>query len=156
MQGHRDREKHMMVHNASTARPASFHLLLSIAAMRDFQLWYFDVTKPYVERIPELTRSVYVRPPRELDRPDTHLRLLRKALYGLSDSGDYSQYSLDKVLREDVDMKPSTGDPALYYDESAASSWLDGIVVTQVDDVLRTGLPPFHQRSMRLELRVRF
>lgn len=150
VQGHGDREKHMMVHNSSTTRPASVHLLVSVAAMLKFRLRSFGVTKAYLQITTNMVRSVYVRPPRERANPETHLMLLRKAFYGLSDLGDYWNYSIDRVLREDVGLEPSKRDPALYCDGPNATSSLNGTVVTQVDDVLSTGSPT-HRRSLCFE-----
>lgn len=44
-QGHPDRDKHIMLHNSSTARPASVRLVVSIAATRGYSLWSFDFTQ---------------------------------------------------------------------------------------------------------------
>lgn len=62
-----------------------------------------------------LTRAVYVRPPREIANPDPHLLRLRKALYGMSDSGKYWHQTLARVLKKDRDLHVATGDPTLYY-----------------------------------------
>lgn len=98
VQGHRDKEKHMLIYNSYTARPASVRLLVSISSMRRYGLWSFDVAQAYLQSAAMLTRGVYFYPPRELTYPDIHLFLLRKAVYGLSDSGDYWHDTLPKLL----------------------------------------------------------
>lgn len=39
MQGHRDRDKHILVQNSSKARPESVRILVSVAAMRRYAPW---------------------------------------------------------------------------------------------------------------------
>lgn len=151
VQGHRDREKHRLVQNSSTARPASVHLLVTIFAMRGYVLRSFDVTKVYLQSNTYLSRAVYVRPPRELTDPDVHLLLLKKELYELSDSGDYWHHSVDKVLRYDVKLEPSTEDPALYYVAHHHASRSSGMVVTKFYVVRGAVTVAFNNRTLSLQ-----
>lgn len=81
---------------------------------------------------------VYIRLQRELANPDRHILLFQKALYGLSDVGDYCHGNLERVLQEDIRFEPFTGDPAMYNAPLRNRTGVAGMVVTQVDDILGT------------------
>lgn len=151
VQRHTDRDKHTLVHNSSTARLASKRLFVSITAMRRYAIWSFHVTKAYLQSAVDLARTLYVLPPRELAGPNTPLLRLWKILYGLSGSGDYCYDTLAKALQSDIGLEPSTEYPAMYYGTVRGSGPMNGIVVTQVGDVLRIGSALFHARTLRLE-----
>lgn len=150
VQGNEDKEKHVMVHNSSTARPASVRLLISVASMRGYTLWSLHVTKADIESATDLARVVNVGPTRELGNTDTHFLLIRKELYGLLDSSDYEHNSLDQFLRKDFQLESSMGYPALYYDTPHPISCLEGLVFTQANDIFVTGSPNFYERSLGL------
>lgn len=78
VQCHRANDKHLLVHNASTARRASVRLLVSLAAMKKYALWIFDGTHAYLQSAAVLTRQVYVHPPEEIEKPRTHLLRFKK------------------------------------------------------------------------------
>lgn len=54
------------------------------------------------------------------------------------------------VLTKEVVLRAATGDPALYYSGKEAVSPVDGLIVTQVDDVLGAGSAEFPQRTLQL------
>lgn len=98
-----------------------------------------------------LTRTLYVRAPRQLDNPYTHLLRLRRALYGFSDSGDYWDETLARELGNHTNRGVSMGDPALYFGNASGASNIDSIIVTKVLDVLNAGSPAFQKRTLHLE-----
>lgn len=98
----------------------------------------------------DLARPVLNRPQSDLRNRDTHLLLLLNALESLTESGDYCHNRMDLVVRNDLNLEPSTGDPALYYDTSNDISFLEGLCVTQVDDILGTCSTEFYNRSLGL------
>lgn len=107
--------KRFLIHNSSMARPASVQLLVTIAVMLRYALWSFDAMQAYLQSAVMLTRVVYVRSPLDISNPDTHLLRLKKALYCLSDSGDYWHDTLSRVLKKRCGIRVATGDPALYF-----------------------------------------
>lgn len=89
VQGHTDREKFNVVHNSTTLHQRSMRIILSIAAMHQFQVWSHDITQAYPQSDSPLLRGVYILPPSELNMPEHTALKLVKPLYGLADSGDY-------------------------------------------------------------------
>ena len=89
VQGYKDREKDFLVHNSNTSKQVSTEIIASLAIILSFQIWSFDVSQAYVLSKDELTRDVYVTPPKEFFDHKKYVLKLRKPLYGLTDAGDY-------------------------------------------------------------------
>lgn len=119
--------------------------------MRRYRLSSFHVIQAYLQITTNLARPFYIRPPRELPDAYQYLLRIRKALYGLSDSGDYWHHTLDRTKPRDVGLVPSIGDQALYCDSAEPGHHMQGMGVTQVDYVLGTGCTRFHNRTLQLE-----
>lgn len=49
-------------------------------------------------------------------------------------------------------VQAATGDPAFYFGRHDESNTIDGVVITQVNDVLGTGTPAFYHRTLHLFL----
>lgn len=47
--GHRDKQKHLMVHKSATLQLQSTRLLLALACANDFDVWTVDVTQAYLQ-----------------------------------------------------------------------------------------------------------
>lgn len=96
-----------------------------------------------------LSRSVYLRPKKEdLElfkiQPNELLDLLLP-LYGLCDAGDYWGVTLDIHITEDLGMKATKRDRAVY-------TWTQGedicrISGTYVDDSLNAGIAEFQKHT---------
>ena len=143
MGGHRDKFKHLMVHNSSTLQSHSVRLLLTMAHAHDFIIWTADITQAYLQSTDPLLRDIYIRkvdPEFEL-APEQCLKLL-KPLYGLCDAGDLWASTMDKHHRYDLSMTPLRSESALYTLHQDDS--LIGISGSYVDDLLRAGTPEFH------------
>ena len=54
--GHRDKEKNMMVHTATTLQRQSIQLLLALANIHDFDIWTSDVRQAYLQSSDPLDR----------------------------------------------------------------------------------------------------
>ncbi len=62
--GHRDRMKDVMVHDAATLQPQSVRLLLALAEMHNFDIWTSDVRKAYLQSSEPLSREFFSTKPR--------------------------------------------------------------------------------------------
>lgn len=110
-QGHRDREKHKLVHPSTTLRHSSIRLLTAIAEMFGFRVWSQDVTQAYLQSADKVMRDVYLKPSKEFKLDKNRLLKLLKPLYGLSDdAGDYWDATIMRHLKEDLNMSQSALD----------------------------------------------
>ena len=140
-QGHKDKQKPFIVHNITTLRQSSIKIIVSTAAVRNFRLFSHDVTQAYLQSDEEMSREIYLRPKVE-DRKyfrvtgDVLLQILR-ALYGVTDAGDYWCVTSDKHIKDDLSMVPTEIDPSLYIKEG--SEHTDGLLGTYEDDSLLCG-----------------
>lgn len=148
-QGFRDRDKPYMVHDTSTLRISSIRLILSIAAVMQFRCFSHDVTQAYLQSKSHLTREVYIRP-KERDKEilgvkDGELFKLIRPLYGLCDAGDYWGETMTSHLINDLKMRPTSGDPSLYYWKDRGK--LAGVTGMYVDDLLNAGNVNFQKHA---------
>ena len=150
--GHRDRFKHMMVHSASTLQPQSVRLLLTLAAIHDFDVWTSDVKQAYLQSSEPISREIFIqKPAAEFGlQPHQCLQLI-KPLYGLCESGDLWHQTMDQHHREDLEMKPFRSDPALYMLMSEGR--LRGLAGGYVDDLIRAGDDHFKKVASRTNKR---
>ena len=150
VQGYRDKLKTSLVHDSASSRQFSTRLLVGLAAIFGFRLFSTDVTRAYLQSAEELMRDVYIKPNGEFELgPDQLLKLL-KPLYGLCDSGDYWGKTFSQHLTDDLGMKPTTLDPALYAKKMHEK--LKGLCATCVDDTLQAGDKEYQEMTkMTLE-----
>lgn len=47
--GHRDKGKRKVVHSATTLKQSSIRLLIALAAILGFDIWYTDINQPYLK-----------------------------------------------------------------------------------------------------------
>lgn len=121
-----------------------------------YALWSIDVTEAYPRSVEIPTRVVFVGPPGERANRDKNLLRLQKSLYLQSNTGAYWYDTPSNVQRDDVGLSVATRDPALYYSAqtqfpSKTAQALNGVVETQVYDVLGTGTLQFYTSTLRLE-----
>lgn len=141
-QGHRDKDKAYLVHDSTNLRQSSIRTISSLSSIKDFQVWSHDVSQAYLQSSELLLRKVYLIPPPELNLPDDQLLLLIKPLYGLPDSGDYWSRTMVHHQEEDLGMKSTCADPALYF-KHKDKGILIGISGIHVDDSLHSGNKEF-------------
>eukprot|EP00171_Calliarthron_tuberculosum_P022145 IDg22145t1 len=133
-----------MVHNAVTLQPQSIRLLLTLAALHEFDVWTSDVTQAYLQSAIPLQRDVFItRPPPEFELDPSQCLKIMKPLYGLCDSGDLWHRTMDEHHRNDLGMTPLRSDPALY--TLTNNGDLHGLSGGYVDDLLRAGTPSFRE-----------
>ncbi len=145
VQGHRDKEKNFLVHNTTTARQSSTRILASIAAINGFKIWSHDVSQAYLQSADNLRRDVYIKAPKEFNLKPGHVLKLLKPLYGLTDAGDYWNYTMKLHLVQDLGMTTSTADPSLFV--KYENGKLIGVIATYVDDSLICGTDKFMEMT---------
>jgi hypothetical protein len=82
-------------------------------------------------------RYVYIKPSAEFDLNANQVLKLLRQLYGLANSGDYWRSTLLNHLKEELGMKQTVGDPAMFF--KMLDSKLQGMCATHVDDALHAG-----------------
>lgn len=146
-QGHKDKDKPYMVHDTSTLRASSVRVILSVAAVKGFRIFSHDVNQAYVQSKDKLTRKIFVLPKKRdlemLGVSEDELLELLMPLYGICDAGDYWGVTVEYHVEDDLNMKPSIGDPALYV--MISDGEMDGIMGVYVDDSLNAGTPLFEK-----------
>jgi hypothetical protein len=60
-------------------------------------------------------RDVYIKPSAEFELNANQVLKLLRPLYGLADSGDYCGSTLINHLKEELGMKQTVGDPAMFF-----------------------------------------
>ena len=145
VQGHRDREKHFLVHDSPNLRQSSTRLLVAIAAIFGFRRWIHDVRQAYLQPSEKLMRKVYLNPSKEFELSEGELLELLKPLYGLSDSGDYWHRTITRHLTKDMEMNTTVGELSLFIKH--VDKKLIGMTGIYVDDSLLCGNDEFLKAS---------
>lgn len=106
--------------------------LLALAVQFDLKINHLDITTAYLNS--ELEEDIYVNPPAELKtkNSDSKVWKLRKAVYGLKQSGRAWNKKLDTTLKE-FGCQRSNSDPCVYIKRK------DNVVIivaVYVDDML--------------------
>ena len=147
VQGHKDREKSLLVHNSTTVRQSSTRLIMALAATFGFRIWSQDVKQAYLQSSENLMRQIFLKPSKEFGLPSGKFLKLQKPLYGLADSGDYWYNTMSKHIRDDLEMKSTTGDISLFF--KTIGNDLVGLTGTYVDDSLSAGTPEFENLTSK-------
>ena len=147
VQGHRDKDKDFIVHESKTLRQSSKKLILALAAIFGFRVWTHDVKQAYLQSFQNLMRRVYLKPSKEFELSSDQLVQLLKPLYGLADSGDYWNRTMNLHLQDDLGMKSTTGDISLFV--KSVHGRLTGLVGTYVDDSLAAGNEYFEKLTSK-------
>ena len=111
-----------------------------------FHIWVVDVKLSYLQSDKQLIRKMFItNPAPELElSPEECLELL-KPIYGLVDSGDEWNQTLDDHLQIDLKMTSTIIDPSLYC--QFEDDKLVGINGSYVDDLPRAGKDEWQTHS---------
>lgn len=130
-------------------RQQTTRLIVTMAAIFNFQLWSQDVSKASLQSSSALSREINVGPKHRLTlKSDNYLKLL-KPLHGLTDSLLYSHETIRRHLMKDLKMRQITRD--LVWFVKIEYGKLTGIIITYVDDTISTGDKSFQKESIRTE-----
>jgi hypothetical protein len=90
-------------------------MLIALAAIMGFTIWWEDVTQALVQSLGEMLRDMFVETPKELEVDSDLVLKLLKPLYGLSNAGDYWARTLLDHHRMDLHMTPTVTDGSLFF-----------------------------------------
>ena len=126
-----------------TMQKYSLRTLLAIAAAKGWPIETVDVKSAFLQGS-DLTRQVYVKPPKEVNQPDK-LWLLIKCLYGLRDASRQWYNKVQGVL-ENLGFEKCTYDSGLFF--LMIDGNLEALVGLHVDDFLNAGGQIFHSKIL--------
>jgi Reverse transcriptase (RNA-dependent DNA polymerase) len=147
--GFNDIGKARPIHDSPVSKAESTRMILSLAAIFGFRVSSADVTQAYIQSAHNLTRDVFLDPEGVIELPADHVLKLLKPLSGLCDAGDHWARTYRELLKEDLKLKPTVSDPALFF--KAIGERLEGLYATYVDDLLTAGTPGFLVRTTLTE-----
>jgi Reverse transcriptase (RNA-dependent DNA polymerase) len=113
-QGHRDKERNVLVHNSTTIRQPSTRPIARVAGLFGVRIWSDDVSQAFLQSQEQMGRRLFVRPPREFGISDGSLSELLKPLYGLPGAGDLWHSTFSKFIKDGIGMNTLASDPSLY------------------------------------------
>jgi Reverse transcriptase (RNA-dependent DNA polymerase) len=115
VQGFRDKNKTSLVHDASISKQQSTKLLIGLAAIISSRIFSTDFTQVYLQSAEPLMRDVYIKPSAEFELNANQVLKLLRPLYGLADSGAYWGSTILNHFKEELGMKQTVGDPAMFF-----------------------------------------
>ena len=113
--GHRDMEKHNLVHDSNNVRQSSVLLLIALAAIMGFDFWTKDISQAYLQSASKLLHEFYLRPNKHLQAPAGYILKLLRPLYGLADSGDYWHATFAAHLKKNLRIQTVASDMSLLF-----------------------------------------
>lgn len=128
-------ETHQVSETASpTSKKYSQRLMFSIVASMGWEINMLDVSHAFLQG-DNITRDVYVKPPPEVNSPETMWKL-NVCVYGLPDA---SKAWFDKVFKElqQLHVQSSAFDPAFFWVHH--ENKLQGLLCVHVDDFIWGG-----------------
>lgn len=138
--GNRDRMKKTVRKDSATAQFDIIRLLLSIASILCFRLGCIDIKGAYLQSGP-IKRTIYVRPPSELDLPRHILWKLRKLPYGITEAGRQWAKEIESWLIEKAGFRRVKG-LSQFYVKRDDKDRIVMIAAKVTDDILIAGSIP--------------
>lgn len=150
-QGHKDRDKHFIVHNLSTLRQRSTRIVALPSAVCGFRIFAHDGIQSDLQSAEKISRHVYLDP-RPEDRhffgiQDDEVLQLLGPLHDICGAGDYWAATMVAHIQNDLGMESTRGDPALFIKTVPAS--IEGLLGTYIDDSILGGGKAFQKLTER-------
>ena len=137
--------------DSPTTKRVSIKIMLTLAAQQNWEVKCQDATSAFLQS-KELTRDIYVVPPKECQYSKPTLWKLKRPMYGL-DEASYLWYETIKDFMEEKGCKRPMADPAFFY--YIKDGVLQGMATTWVDDIFSCGNETF-QKDVMEPLTARF
>lgn len=114
----------------------TIRMIVAIASISDFKLWFEDVLQAYLQSSSELTREVNIKPKHGFNLLPQQVLNVFKSPYGYFDSEDYCHLTMNNHLQKDLNMKRMSDDLACFYEKTQRE--LSGLIGTYVDNTIVT------------------
>jgi hypothetical protein len=149
--GHSDKEKEEILTQSPTIQRMSQRLILALSPTLiksyNMHIELRDITQAYVQSTDKLLRTLYAKPPAEMQDffpPNTILRIVRP-LYGAAESGLYWFKTCHNHHKEKLRINVSLYDPCLLITDKGPEVF--GMTGLQTDDTLSVVTRSFAQRE---------
>lgn len=100
-----------------------------------------DVSQAYIQSHSVLDRTVYLKPPEEMNLGNNEVLLVKKPLYGIPESGLHWFLTYQSHYKQMLKMHETRGDKCMLYRHT--EKFLDGLTILQVDDSFGHGSATF-------------
>lgn len=142
VRGFEDTDRHGIQKDSPTCAKESLRIVLAIAAQKGWKPHTMDIKTAFLQGM-DLSRDIFIWPPKEAGEKDGHVWHLRKCVYGLIDASMHWYKKVKEVMIK-CGATTSNVDPAIFYWNSEGSG-LKGILASHVDDFLWAGNNNFEQ-----------
>ena len=129
--------------DSPTGSKETLHMLLSIAATKEWKVKSGDVKNAYLQG-EALDRDVFMEPPQEQKKLGKIWKL-KKAVYGMNDAGRKWYFKVEETLTS-LGCKKAKLDHCLFV--SRMNNSLAGIILVWVDDIFYAGTNEFEEKVM--------
>ena len=131
--------------DAPTSTKLGLRMLFTICTQMGWSVMSADVTSAFLQA--KITRDVFVRPPKDQQRPGMIWRLLR-AMYGLDDASLLWYKTVEEEMIK-LGCQKLQSDPAIFFYHHPTEKTLQGIVGWHVDDLNGGGSELFYTNVMK-------
>ncbi|KAI1000167.1 hypothetical protein K3495_g8030 [Podosphaera aphanis] len=139
VQAYNDNLKKILLTQSPTIQRSSQRLALSwFGALPDVNIYLRDISKAYTQSKSILARDYFIRAPEEMGLPSNIVLKVVLSLYGIPEAGTHWFYTYQKHYIDKLNMKLSTFDPCLLFNENQSA-----IISLQTDDYLIVTTPSF-------------
>ncbi|KAI0999447.1 hypothetical protein K3495_g8752 [Podosphaera aphanis] len=139
VQAYNDNVKKTLLTQSPTIQRSSQRLALSLfVTLPDVNIYLRDISQAYTQSKSSLARDFFIRAPEEMGLPSNMVLEVVLPLYGIPEAGTHWFYTYQKHHIDKLNMKLSTFDPCLLFNENQSA-----IIGLQTDDSLIVATPSF-------------
>ena len=118
-----------------TLKSDSIRIFTALAVQNNFQIHHIEINAAYLNA--PLKEEIYMKPPKGHEDYNKKYWKLRKAIYGLKQSGKQWNDELDKYIKK-IGYRRIISEPCLYLKENKYNN-ISSILAVYVDDILLAG-----------------
>ncbi|KAI0993306.1 hypothetical protein K3495_g14878, partial [Podosphaera aphanis] len=139
VQAYNDNVKKTLLTQSPTIQRSSQRLALSFfVTLPDVNIYLRDISQAYTQSKSSLARDFFIRAPEEMGLTSNMVLKVVLPLYGIPEAGTHWFYTYQKHHIDMLNMKLSTFDPCLLFNENQSA-----IIGLQTDDSLIVATPSF-------------